>query len=189
MHYILEKIRINLPKLMIFYMCKASTKTNASLPYGMVIIVFHIKFKIPISTEEPKKPLRHTDIYNIQTLQRMGYNKVSGQWKRKENKQKTTDDGEPSRPIPEASLESPTRSTSLVPDQPMQPSPSSSIQLNEDQMRRIASLVADELRGHILHEQSTIAQFFESLKDEFARLSNKLHTYDHNQSSMQLYLL
>ena len=49
--------------------------------------------------------------------------------------------------------------------------------------------MVDELRGHILYEQSTIVQLFESIKDEFSRLSDKLHTYDHNQSSMQLHLL
>ena len=56
-------------------------------------------------------------------------------------------------------------------------------------MRKIASLVAEELKGQILQEQSITTQLFESIKDGFARLSDKLHSFDHNQSSMQLHLI
>ena len=67
MHYILEEILVNLPKLMINYMCEASTKANASLPYGMVLTILFREFRVTISKEEPKKALRHTNIYNVQT--------------------------------------------------------------------------------------------------------------------------
>ena len=78
MHCILEKIPINLPKLMISYMCKASTKTHASLPYVMVLTTLFRAFRVPILEEESKKILFHTDIYNIQTLHKIGFHKVSG---------------------------------------------------------------------------------------------------------------
>ena len=84
----------------------------------------------------------------------MGFHKVSDEWKKKESKKKVTEEGETSRPILEASPEPPTRSTSSVPEQPAYPAPSSKIQMNEEQIRKIASLVAEELRGHILQDQS-----------------------------------
>ena len=68
---------------MMSYMCEAATKANASLPYGMVLTLIFKKFKVPIIEEEPKKALRHTDIYSIQTLHRMGVKKMHGQWIRK----------------------------------------------------------------------------------------------------------
>ena len=37
MHFIIEEIPINLPRLMMNCMCEAASKAKASLPYGMVI--------------------------------------------------------------------------------------------------------------------------------------------------------
>ena len=71
MHCILEKILINLPRLMINYMCEAITKSHASLLYGMVLTILFKEFRVTIPKEEPKKPLRHADIYNVQTLHKM----------------------------------------------------------------------------------------------------------------------
>ena len=72
MHYILKEIPINLHRLVINYMCEAAARSNASLPYGMILIVLFKEFRVVISEEEPKKPLRHTNIYNVQILHRMG---------------------------------------------------------------------------------------------------------------------
>ena len=77
----------------------------------------------------------------------MGFHKVNGEWTKKESKKKTNDEGETSRQILEVSPAVPTRSTSSI---PVQPAPSFLIQINEEQMRKIANIVAKELRGHIL---------------------------------------
>ena len=98
----------------------------------------------------------HTYIYNIQTLHRMGFHKVSGKWKRKDDKKKYTEEGERSRTVLEAAPASPTRSIFLAPEQPTQHAPSSSIQLSDKQMRKIAHLAAKELK--------------ETIRDEFAKL-------------------
>ena len=73
---------------MMTYMCEAASKAKASLPYGMVITLILRKFRIPISEEEPKKDLRHADIYNVQTLYRMGFKKTNGQWEREKGEPK-----------------------------------------------------------------------------------------------------
>ena len=76
MHGVIEGISVNLPRLMLDYMCEASTKKYASLSYGMVITLILREFKVSISKEEPKRSLKDTDVYNIQTLKRMGFKKV-----------------------------------------------------------------------------------------------------------------
>ena len=101
---------------MINYMCEASTKANASLSYSMVLTILFKEFKVTITEEEPKKPLRYTDIYNVQTLHKMGYKKIKGHWERRINESKVVEEGEPSRPTTKPTHESPTRSTSLVPE-------------------------------------------------------------------------
>ena len=55
-------------------------KAHASLLYGMVLTLIFREFGVPITNEEPKRLLRHTDHYNLQTLHRMGYRKENGQW-------------------------------------------------------------------------------------------------------------
>ena len=87
MHYVILEILVNLLRLMMTYMCDAANKVNASLPYGMVITLIFRKFRIPISKEEPKKVLRHTDIYKVQTLHRMGFTKINGHWERQKMSQ------------------------------------------------------------------------------------------------------
>ena len=78
----------------------------------------------------------------MQTLHRMRFHKVSGKWIRRDDKKKASEEGEPSRIVPEAASASPTRSISLAPEQTTQSTPSSSIQLSEEQIRRIAHLIA-----------------------------------------------
>ena len=67
MHYILDEYPLNLPKLMITHMIKGSTKRNACLSYGMILTLLFRDFKVPISKDEPKRLLRHTDIYSNQS--------------------------------------------------------------------------------------------------------------------------
>ena len=83
MHYIIEEILINLPQLMICYMCEAANKTHASLPYGVVLALIFREFGVPITDEESKRLMRHTNHYNLQTLHHMGYKKENGQWVKK----------------------------------------------------------------------------------------------------------
>ena len=80
----------------------------------------------------------------------MGFHKASGEWTRKESKKKIIVEGETSRQISEVSPTSPTRSTSSIFGQPTQPASFSSVQMIDEHMRKIANLVAKELRGHIL---------------------------------------
>ena len=65
MFCVIEGILVNLPRLMLDYMCEASTKKYASLPYRMVIALILREFKVPISEEEPKRTLKHTEVYNV----------------------------------------------------------------------------------------------------------------------------
>ena len=53
-------------------------------------------------------------------------------------------------------------------------------------MRRIVTLVAEELRGHMQNDQSVIVQ---TIEDECAKIIDKLQIYDQHQSSMLLHLL
>ena len=39
-------------------------------------------YRISITDEEPKRPLQHTDAYNLAPLKRMGFQKVNGVWVR-----------------------------------------------------------------------------------------------------------
>ena len=67
---------------MIGYMCEAIAKAHASLPYGMVTLILK-EFGIPISDQEPKRLLHHTDHYNLKILHRMGFKKENDKWVRK----------------------------------------------------------------------------------------------------------
>ena len=49
----------------------------------MVLTQIFREYKNPISIEEPKRAPRHTDIYNLATLKRMGFQKINGVWSRK----------------------------------------------------------------------------------------------------------
>ena len=64
MHCILVVYPFNLPKLMISYMIEGSTKKNACLPYDMILTLIFKEFGVPISDEEPKRLLCHTDVYS-----------------------------------------------------------------------------------------------------------------------------
>ena len=98
MHCILEEYLLNLPKLMITHMIEGFTKRNACLPYGMVPTLLFQDFKVPIPEDEPKRLLRHTDIYSIQSLIRMGFRKINGEWKRSKGRKKAAEEGESNRP-------------------------------------------------------------------------------------------
>ena len=164
-------------------MSEASTKPNASLPYGMVLILLFKEFKIVIFDEESKNPLRHTDIYNIQTLYRMRYKKKNGHWERKGVEPRIVEQKELSREATKASPEFSTRLTSLAWDQP---APSFIGHMDDNQMRRMAGFLTDELisRGHTLVDHSIFARLFESFKIELARVFERLISFKHNQSSL-----
>ena len=68
---------------MIGYICEATKMAHASLQYGMVLTLIFKEFKVPISDEESKRLLCHTDHYNLQTLHRMGYKKENDKWVKK----------------------------------------------------------------------------------------------------------
>ena len=54
------------------------------------------------------------DIYSVQSLYRMGFQKTYGEWRRVDTRRKATDEGEPSRPSvshPRAVSPPPTQST------------------------------------------------------------------------------
>ena len=74
----------------------------------------------------------HTNIYNMQTLHRMGFHKVSDEWIRRDNKKKASEKDELSRTVPEATPTSPTRSISPAPEVTTQCAPSSSIQPSKE---------------------------------------------------------
>ena len=79
MHSIIVRIPINLPQMIVSYMCEAASKAQSSLPYVMLLTLIFRRFSVDIPDEEPKKLLRHTDEYNKRSLQRMGFHKNNGQ--------------------------------------------------------------------------------------------------------------
>ena len=83
---------------MITHMIEGSTKRNACLPYGMVLTLLFQDFKVPIPKDEPKRLLRHTNIYSNQSLIHMGFKKINGEWKRSKGKQKAAEEKESRRP-------------------------------------------------------------------------------------------
>ena len=63
--------------------------------------------------------------------------------------------------------------------------------IHDDQMRRMVNLLADEQisRGHALIDHSILTQLFESFKLELARISEKIDSFEHCQSSMLHHLI
>ena len=80
-------------------MIEVATKAKASLPYGMILTAIFRDLRVPISEEEPKRQLRHTDIYNIHSLHRMGYIKRNGIWKKKSGEGRPIEEGEEHPPV------------------------------------------------------------------------------------------
>ena len=78
-------------------MIEGSTKRNACLSHGMVLTLLFQDFKVWILEDEPKRLLRHTNIYSSQSLIRMGFWKINGEWKRSEGRKKAVEEGEPRR--------------------------------------------------------------------------------------------
>ena len=128
----------------------------------MILTILFRELRVPIDKNEPKKVLCHTDIYNVQTLHRMGFYKIRSEWIRRDDEQKGPEEGEPSRTISEDTPPSPTRPLSPTLEASTQSIPSSSIQLNEDQMRRIAHFVAMELKQSIKEEFVKLHQLISS---------------------------
>ena len=125
---------------MISHTIEGSTKRNICLSYGMVLTMIFREFGVPITEGETKRLLRHTDIYSTQSLYRMGFQKVHGEWKRIDTKKKATDEGEPSWPSVSLSRVASPPLTQLAPIMP-----SSTIQLEDDQVRKITTQVTKEL--------------------------------------------
>ena len=92
MRYILEQKPVNMLRLIMNYMWEASSKRHSSLPYGTILTQLFKHFRIPIHDDEPKRALRHTDVYNLATLRRMGFHKVNTEWTRRSER---TEEGQP----------------------------------------------------------------------------------------------
>ena len=92
----------------------------------------------------------------------MGFHKMRGEWTRKDDKQKGLEEDESGRTILEDTPHSPTRPLSPIPEASTQTAPPSFIQLNEDQMRRIAHFVAEELKQSIQEEFAKLHQLISS---------------------------
>ena len=68
MHSIIARIPINLPQMIVSYMCEATSKAQSSLSYRMLLTLIFRKFGVDIPNDEPKKLLRHADEYNERSL-------------------------------------------------------------------------------------------------------------------------
>ena len=151
---------------MMGYMCEAATKAHSSLPYGMVLTFIFKDFRVPISNEEPKRLLRYTDHYNLQTLHHIGYKKENDKWVRKEESRRT-------KGVDNTKLES-SHTRPISPTQPHETSTSTDdSQLSDDQLRKNARLVAKELRGQVIQDNSTLVQLVESIKEEFSKFTQQ----------------
>ena len=73
MKYIMEQRSVNLPRIMMSYMWEAASKKHSSLSYGMVLTQIFKEYRVSIHEDEPKRALRHIDIYNLATLRRMRF--------------------------------------------------------------------------------------------------------------------
>ena len=86
-----------------------------------------------------------------------------------DTKRKATDDGESSRPSV-----SPLRVASPPPTHSAPPMPSSIIQLEDDQIRKISSQVAEELRIQHSMDQTQIAQLLEMIQQGFEKITQEM---------------
>ena len=74
---------INLPYIMMTQIKETTRKTNTCLPYGMAFTVIFEAAHINLSGEDKREP-HHTDTYTAKSLKRMGYIKINGEWKKKD---------------------------------------------------------------------------------------------------------
>ena len=138
MHCIISEVPINLGQMMIIYMTEVASKAKTSLPYGMILTAIFRDLKVPISEEEPKRQLRHTDKYNIHFLHCMGYIKRNEIWKKKSGEGRPTEEGEEHPPI--SPLGSPMHDThrSSMHDTPFVPSIA---HFDEAQLRSMVQII------------------------------------------------
>ena len=80
----------------------------------MVLTQIFKAYTVPIHEDEPKRALRHTNIYNLTTLRRMDFHKVNNMWTRKTEQVEKVEHVEKPRNVNE---EAP-RVSSPVPPQP-----------------------------------------------------------------------
>ena len=83
MKYIMKQRSVNLPRLMMNYMWKAIIKKYSNLSYEMVLTHIFKEYRVFIHEDETKRAIRHTDIYNLAILRRMGFQKVNNVWTRR----------------------------------------------------------------------------------------------------------
>ena len=82
MYFLIEEIQINLSFLMLAQIKEAAKRQRASLPYGMAFILIFSEFGVDLEGENSKR-LLYTNYYSENSLHRIGYTKIGGQWVKK----------------------------------------------------------------------------------------------------------
>lgn len=77
MYYVVSKISLHLPRIMICVMKEAVSRPRAALPYGLLLTHIFTHFDVKVKGE---------NVYNERTLIRMGITKVDGHWTRSKGK-------------------------------------------------------------------------------------------------------
>ena len=70
----------------------------------MVLTQIFKAYTVPIHEDEPKRALRHTNIYNLATLKRLGFQKINDVWTRKSEQSEGIEISEDPRCIEEEIL-------------------------------------------------------------------------------------
>ena len=161
MKYIIEQKHINMPRLMMNYIWEAATKRHSSLSYGMVLTQLFKKFRVPIHEEEPKRALRHTNMYNCATLRRMRFQKINNEWIRK---------NEPFEEAPHVAEPTTTpRESSPIPS-PIQtseiPASSSYASVTKEELLTIVNSMFEDLKEYVYESQRESIKEMQAFKEE-----------------------
>ena len=164
MHCIISEVSINLGQMLIIYMTEAASKAKVSLPYGMILTSIFGDLGVPILEEEPKRLFRHSDIYNIHSLHRMGYIKRNETWEKKSGEARPVEEGE--EPREEHPPVSPSGSPTTSHKSPIHDTPSipSIVHLDEAHLCSMVQTIDKEV----------VTTVTDSIKNEFTMLTEKL---------------
>ena len=139
----------------------------------MILTQLFKHFRVPIHDDEPKRALRHTDVYNLATLRRMCFHKVNVEWTRRSEQ---TEEGQPAeepRQVPEET----TRVSSPVHPQvqPLEmPSSSSSTAITEERLLQIIKAMFEDHKEYMYESQREMIREIQAFKEEVLKVLNSL---------------
>ena len=168
---------INLPYIMINQMKETTRKANTCLPYGMAFTIIFQAAHINLSGEDKKEP-HHTDTYTAKSLIRMGYNKVDGQWKKRDIQEvsSSSEQGEDTEEEPIPTVEPAPIPEDIPTDQAQETTPPS-VQPQEQlrnkntpisSIEAIMKKMTEDITNSI---QTSMASFSHNIEEKLSKLS------------------